>query len=91
MPFKSYRQESKTDWGVTVTESTKLDREQLALGAILRIADATELMAVNYRALQEERDRYKRNWEYAKAQNERMARRVSALQGVVTKMKKKAP
>lgn len=48
MVFKSYRDESRTNWGVTVAEATKPDRDQLYLGCMLRIADATELMASNY-------------------------------------------
>lgn len=41
MPFKDYREESRTRWG---THDEKIDREQLKLGALLRIADSLEKM-----------------------------------------------
>jgi hypothetical protein len=37
--FKSYREESREDYGTT---SDSLDREQISLGALLRIADSIE-------------------------------------------------
>ena len=44
--FKNYKQESRKDWG-TNQDSELLSIEQINLGAILRIADATEAMAKN--------------------------------------------
>ena len=44
--FKSYRKESEKDYGTY--DNDELSREQIKLGALLRIADATELMAKNY-------------------------------------------
>jgi hypothetical protein len=45
MPFKNYRDESRTQWGAEVDESYTISREQIGLGCLLRIADATEAMA----------------------------------------------
>lgn len=51
-----YKQESRKDWGATLEENQKLDREQIQLGAVLRIADALEdigksLWALNQRTV----------------------------------------
>lgn len=86
MGHKSFREESKLDYG-RVTDAN-LNNDELQLGAILRIADATESMAQNYVRLQNERDRYERWYKDSKASGERMARRIAALRGVITKMKK---
>lgn len=51
--FKSYRKESRTDWGET--REGNLCRDQVMLGAVLRIADALETIAQNYQNLINER------------------------------------
>ena len=86
MGHKSFREESKRDYG-RVTDAG-LNKDELQLGALLRIADATEVMAQNHVKLQNERDMYARWYKDSKARGERMARRIAALQGVITKMKK---
>lgn len=88
MAFKSYRQESKTDWG-TNDNSSQLTLDQINSGALLRIADATELMASNYTQLQAEAEKYKRWYKEQYEDGKRMAKRISTLQGVITRMKKK--
>jgi hypothetical protein len=88
--FKDYRKESRSNWGATVQPTQNLTLEQLNTGAILRIADATEAMAKNHQDLIDERDRYKQRFETAVEQRDTAYRRISALQGVITKLKKKA-
>ena len=61
----------------------------LSLGCLQRIADATEKMAGNYTQLQSDRDWFKSRNEELRKSNSRMARRIAALQGVITKLKKK--
>lgn len=63
--------------------------ETINCGSLQRIADATERMAGNYTALQNELDRYKA---YYRELSERLARRdktISNLKGQITKLKKK--
>lgn len=90
MAFKSYREESRTNWGREMAPDATMDRDAIKLGAILRIADATEVMARNYDQLIAERDRYKRWYEQERASGQRMARRINSLRGVITRMKKAA-
>lgn len=87
MPWKSYREESKADYGQE-TVSGNLCNDQLKLGAMLRIADAVEKIALNYQKLIDERDRYKRWYDDEIKKNEKHWRRQSALRGVITKLKK---
>jgi hypothetical protein len=82
----SYREESRRDWGIDSANAMNLDR--IKAGAILRIADATEAMAKNYLALQEERDRYKRWYEERQRRVLHLERSNAALRGVITRMKK---
>lgn len=82
---KLYKAESKKEWYTTGNIST----EQLQLGAIMRIADATEKIAQNYSSLIEERDRYKRWYNEGSEERRRLERRISSLKGVITKIKKR--
>ena len=90
MAFKRYREESRSNWGRYVAEGENLDRDAIKLGAILRIADATEVMARSYDQLIAERDRYKRWYEQERDSGMRMSRRINSLRGVITRMKKVA-
>lgn len=90
MPHKSFRQESRSDYGVTASENYNLTNEQLQLGALLRIADASEKMATNYTDLQNRMDWYKRQYENAVRRSEKLQRQVNAYKGIVKKLKKKS-
>ena len=63
--------------------------EDIQTGALQRIANATEAMAADYVKMREERDRYKQYYLDARAAKDKLYRRISALQGVITKLKKK--
>jgi hypothetical protein len=64
--------------------------EHIQTGCLQRIADATELMASNYTQLQNDRDNYKR-WYYDERElSAKLYRRISALQGTITRIKNKA-
>lgn len=83
MAQKYFKQESKKDWYTSVS----ITNDDLQTGALMRIADATELMASNYLKLQndykymkEDRDRY-RDW-YHKEQ-----KKSAALKGHITRLK----
>lgn len=79
--FKKYREESRKGWG---TNDDGLSIEQVKLGAILRIADATELMAKRHQELVDAKDSATRNASYWKTQYDAERRRRIAMQGRVT-------
>jgi hypothetical protein len=87
--FKSFREESKTNWGVTQDEKDPLNNDQLRTGAMLRIADATEKMARNHIDLINDRDRFERYYREARAQNRSMFKSMAGLKGQITRLKKK--
>lgn len=64
--------------------------ESINAGSLQRIADATEKMVRSYDALREERDRNLRWYQEELGRRRKADRRVSALQGVITKMKNKS-
>jgi hypothetical protein len=86
MAFKGYRELSKTNWG---HEGENATLEQINTGAILRIADATEKMAQRHTELIRERDNLEGNSRRWQARAEESAKRIAALKGVITKLKKK--
>lgn len=87
MTHKSYRDESRRDWGTT--DSGNLDRDQIQTGALLRIADASEAMAREHNRLiaSETLERNRANRLAGEVQY--LERRIAALKGVITKMKAK--
>jgi hypothetical protein len=62
--------------------------EQISTGCLQRIADATEKIAASYDNLCTDRDYWKRQAEAHKSDFERECRRVNALKGAITKLKK---
>lgn len=86
MAHKSYRAESRKDWGSS--QEGSLTGDQIRTGALLRIADATEAMSKNHQALIDERDSYKRLYESAVRREDELIRRNRSLRGVITKLRK---
>lgn len=84
MPFKNYRDESKINWGTT-GEST---REDLQFGCLLRIADATEKIASNYTALQNEVKFLKEQRDDLRRRRNHLERSNAALRGYIKRLKK---
>ena len=89
MSYKHYKDESRLDWGKELCEQQSPTMAELQFGAILRIADAAELMAKNHQQLTEQRDLYKRWYEQQKQIEKMLCRRIAGLQGYITKLKKK--
>lgn len=84
---KNLREESRVQY---ITRADLATSDELKLGAILRIADATEAMAKNYVGLQNDRDWYRNAYENQCARTDELQRRINALKGVITKMKARA-
>lgn len=60
---KNYREESRKNYGTDTEDGVGITMDQLNAGSLMRIADATELMARNFLELQADRDKYKRWYE----------------------------
>lgn len=74
------------DWQ---TPADKPSHKDLELSCLMRIADATETIAQNYNNLLAERDRYKKWFYEEQAAKGILIKKVSALKGVITRMKNK--
>lgn len=86
--FHDYRKRSKEVWGQKFDENESLTIEQINLGAILRIADAVELMAKDRANLETTLAYYKRKTEELREELAATYRRLSAAKGQITKLKK---
>ena len=62
--------------------------EALQVGSLQRIADAVETMGASYRAIISDRDYYKRAYEESCERVGHLSKTISALRGVITRMKK---
>jgi len=63
--------------------------EEVRTSALMRIADATETIAQSYNNLIAERDRFKQWFYEEQAAKTVLIKKVSALKGVITRMKNK--
>ena len=87
--FKGYREHSRTNWGED-DESGNPTLEKINTGAILRIADACELMA-------KDRDRMECRLKWLESEHVRQGRLINklmrsnaALRGIINRMKRQA-
>lgn len=83
---KFYKEESKKQWN---TSDRPFDQDDIKLGAILRIADAVELMAKNHLNLQSNLTYQTSRANGLDSDLKIMKRSYAALKGQITKLKKK--
>lgn len=87
--FKSYREGSRANWGKSLNEGENLNPEDIHLGAVLRIADAVEIMTKDRVQLEKDLRWYKeRNHEKTK-EIDRLKKSVSAYKGKYNGLKKR--
>lgn len=89
MPFKSYKSESRVDWGTNIPNDQQITAEKIQLGAILRIADAVELMTKRYQDLIDSRNWFQRRTEMAENELKTERKKNAALRGYIRKLKEK--
>ena len=83
---KLLRQVSREEWHSPMPATI----EAISAGSLQRIADAVEVVAKNYNALRDERDRYERWYKEERERTARLHLRIRALRGVITKLKQSA-
>ena len=83
--FKSYRDHSRTNWGLD--GGAIPTNEQLNTGALLRIADATELMAKRHQELINQRDQFERSTNYWRDRAGSLEKSNRSLRGQITKLR----
>lgn len=85
---RSWKKESRTDWGTLLEDNESLPDEKLKLGAILRIADATELMASEQIKMKNDLEWYKKRYTESLEEIHGLRRSNAALKGHITRLKK---
>jgi len=89
MVKESLKKLSKKDFAVTVKDGEGHSLESVQVSALLRIADATELMAQRYQELQNQYDKMKQSRDYWQSEADALRRQVTSLKGVITKLRRK--
>ena len=84
-----WRGESKENYGSWVDKKTdSVSESEVRTGAILRIADAIELLAKNHAQLVEDRDKYLRWYHQERATADRLRGTIRGLRSHITVLKK---
>lgn len=89
MPFKNFRDESRVNYGLT--SDRNLTQKDLQLGCLLRIADASEVMAKNHNRLIDEARHQTNRADRLQRELDTERRRSAALRGHIKRMKAKRP
>ncbi|WP_421977114.1 hypothetical protein [Roseivirga seohaensis] len=84
----NYRKESRKQY-LTAEPQNGLTMEQLNMGALLRIADATEAMAKRHTDLIDENERLKESVNYWREKAQEAERSIPALKGHITRLRNK--
>jgi len=88
MPRLNLRDESRKPYH-EVTDDPNMSKDGLRTGALLRIADGVEKMALRHTELIEKADRYERYWNESRRTIEARDRTIAALRGQITKLKRR--
>lgn len=83
----SLKNDSKRDW--SATNPASVTNDELKIGCLQRIADATEAMAKDREMMERMLAHRKAQVDSLVTQRQRLERRLAATQGVVTKMKRR--
>lgn len=85
MTKQTLREASRTEFS---TRNEMVNSDEITNGALQRIADAVEKMAQRHTELIDQRDRFERLYRLELDRREHAERRIVALRGVISKMKK---
>ena len=87
--FKSYKEESRKDYGATIPKNINLSIDQLNCGAILRIAEAVEKMCLDREKLERDYKYMCKRRDYFMKECDKLSRSNAALRGHIRRLKKK--
>lgn len=82
---KSFKEQSKLNW--LSRSDLPISEEQLQIGCLQRIADATEVIAKNYNQLLEEVEKYRRWYLDERERREALERSLRTHKGKYTRVK----
>ena len=79
------KQISELNWQIPYEKSNMYLKESI----LLRIAEATELMAQNHKELVHDRDMYEEYWREEEERRAKLEKRIAGLKGYITRLKGK--
>ena len=85
---KNYREESRKNYGNDFEEREGVSVEQLNAGSLMRIADATEMMAKDRVRMENDLEYYKRRLKEKEVDVKHLARSNAALRGHIGRLKR---
>jgi Mor family transcriptional regulator len=85
----SWKEASRKNWMSQLEKEDDIPTDQIKAGAIMRIADAVEVMAKNYAKLIRERGYFERWYKEERESKNKLNRSNSALRGHITRLKKR--
>lgn len=88
MPNINLREATKVNWHLNQETGNYPGDTNIQLGCLMRIADATEKMALNYVQMERELEWYSKKYEQQRIELDLMARKIAGLKGQITRMKK---
>ena len=83
--MKSYREESRKDYG---EESTTFTKEALRTGGLLRIADSCEAVVKDRLKLERDLEFYKKRAQAEAEESLRLAHVIAGLRGYIVRLKR---
>lgn len=91
MASESWKKSSRIDWhSESKNDVGFLSVDHVKAGALMRIADVTEMMAKNHDQLVRDAENNKRWYQEEKQRREKLQRSNAALRGIIKRMKRKA-
>jgi len=82
------KEASKGNWTAPLNDNGSLGNEVMKIACLMRIADATELMAKNYLSMQSSLDYYSKKSDRLEGEIDRLKRSNSALKGHIGRLKR---
>lgn len=86
--FVFYKESSRANWGVHLNDAQTLQKEDIKIGAILRIADSLERIEKPYLNLIEECKTLREQNNRRLSRISKLEKQIAAYKGIITKMKK---
>lgn len=88
--FKSWKEASRGNWGTNLnTELESLDAERVGVGALMRIADAVELVAKDRLKLEKDLDYYRKAYHESQTTIVNLNHKISGYKSHITRLKNK--
>jgi len=88
--FKSWKEASRANWGTNLeAEVENLSADQVKTGALMRIADAVELVAKDRIQMEKDLNFYRTQYQKSQAEIVNLNHKISGYKSHITRLKNK--